>query len=165
MVNFKLSQLNVAMAVFALGSCFMSPKLVQAQVVNDSAIVVNTFEDTIITSGFETLFGIDGPTTVTDPGLEFPAFVTLYDIDISEDSVSFTLVDNEIVLDLILPPGRTDRYYIGFDSNLVTSATLDAAKFSSYFNDCKIFRIPGRTPPVKTFYTKEPESDYLEASI
>jgi ATP-dependent RNA helicase DHX8/PRP22 len=48
---------------------------------------------------------------------------------------------------------------------IVTSATLDAAKFSSYFNDCKIFRIPGRMHPVKVFYTREPESDYLDASI
>ncbi len=28
---------------------------------------------------------------------------------------------------------------------IVTSATLEAKKFSSYFFDCKIFRIPGRT--------------------
>ncbi len=28
---------------------------------------------------------------------------------------------------------------------IVTSATLDAEKFSSYFFDCPIFTIPGRT--------------------
>lgn len=28
---------------------------------------------------------------------------------------------------------------------IVTSATLEARKFSSYFFDCKIFSIPGRT--------------------
>lgn len=28
---------------------------------------------------------------------------------------------------------------------IVTSATLEATKFSSYFFDCKIFSIPGRT--------------------
>ena len=48
---------------------------------------------------------------------------------------------------------------------IVTSATLDAAKFSSYFYNCKIFRIPGRSFPVKVFFTKEPEIDYLEASL
>jgi ATP-dependent RNA helicase DHX8/PRP22 len=31
---------------------------------------------------------------------------------------------------------------------IVTSATLDAEKFSSYFYDCPIFRIPGRMFPV-----------------
>ena len=48
---------------------------------------------------------------------------------------------------------------------IVTSATLDAEKFSSYFFDCPIFTIPGRTYPVETLHTKEPESDYLEASL
>jgi ATP-dependent RNA helicase DHX8/PRP22 len=48
---------------------------------------------------------------------------------------------------------------------IVTSATLDAAKFSSYFYNCKIFRIPGRYFPVQVFFTKEPETDYLEASL
>jgi len=32
---------------------------------------------------------------------------------------------------------------------VVTSATLDAEKFSSYFFDCPIFTIPGRTFPVE----------------
>ena len=32
---------------------------------------------------------------------------------------------------------------------IVTSATLDAEKFSSYFFDCPIFTIPGRTFPVE----------------
>ena len=48
---------------------------------------------------------------------------------------------------------------------IVTSATLDAEKFSNYFNQCPIFTIPGRTFPVETLYTKDPESDYLEAAL
>ncbi|EWC45430.1 pre-mRNA-splicing factor ATP-dependent RNA helicase prp22 [Drechslerella stenobrocha 248] len=48
---------------------------------------------------------------------------------------------------------------------IVTSATLDAEKFSHYFNECPIFSIPGRTFPVETLYTKEPESDYLDAAL
>ena len=48
---------------------------------------------------------------------------------------------------------------------IVTSATLDAEKFSSYFNDAPIFTIPGRTFPVEVMYTKEPESDYLDAAL
>ena len=48
---------------------------------------------------------------------------------------------------------------------IVTSATLDAVKFSKYFFDCKILKIPGRTFPVQTFYSKEPEHDYLEAAL
>mgnify|MGYP001309541723 CR=1 FL=1 len=37
---------------------------------------------------------------------------------------------------------------------IVTSATLDATKFSSYFFGCPIFTIPGRTYPVEILYTK-----------
>lgn len=39
---------------------------------------------------------------------------------------------------------------------IVTSATLEARKFSSYFFDCKIFSIPGRTYNVEILYAKEP---------
>ncbi|KAK2766748.1 DEAH-box ATP-dependent RNA helicase prp22 [Arachnomyces sp. PD_36] len=48
---------------------------------------------------------------------------------------------------------------------IVTSATLDADKFSEYFNKCPIFSIPGRTYPVEIMYSKEPESDYLDAAL
>ena len=48
---------------------------------------------------------------------------------------------------------------------IVTSATLDAEKFSAYFFNCPIFTIPGRTYPVEIMYTKEPESDYLDAAL
>ena len=48
---------------------------------------------------------------------------------------------------------------------IVTSATLDAEKFSRYFLDCPIFTIPGRTFPVEILYCKEAESDYLEAAM
>ncbi|KAK4098539.1 P-loop containing nucleoside triphosphate hydrolase protein [Parathielavia hyrcaniae] len=46
-----------------------------------------------------------------------------------------------------------------------TSATLDAEKFSSYFNNAPIFTIPGRTFPVEILYSREPESDYLDAAL
>lgn len=48
---------------------------------------------------------------------------------------------------------------------IVTSATLDSSKFSTYFDDCPIFHIKGRTFPVKIYYTKTPELDYIEATI
>ena len=48
---------------------------------------------------------------------------------------------------------------------IVTSATLDAVKFSTYFFEAPIFTIPGRTYPVEVLYTKEVESDYLDAAL
>jgi ATP-dependent RNA helicase DHX8/PRP22 len=48
---------------------------------------------------------------------------------------------------------------------IVTSATLDAERFSSFFFDCPILTIPGRTYPVEVLYAKEPESDYLDSAL
>ncbi|XP_071097598.1 pre-mRNA-splicing factor ATP-dependent RNA helicase DHX16-like [Haliotis cracherodii] len=48
---------------------------------------------------------------------------------------------------------------------LISSATLDAQKFSEFFDDAPIFRIPGRRFPVHIFYTKAPEADYLDAVV
>lgn len=42
---------------------------------------------------------------------------------------------------------------------------MDADKFASYFNNCPIFTIPGRTYPVEVLYTKDPEPDYLDAAL
>ena len=47
---------------------------------------------------------------------------------------------------------------------LISSATLDAEKFSEYFDYAPIFRIPGRRYPVEILYAKAPEADYLHAS-
>ncbi|XP_078073607.1 pre-mRNA-splicing factor ATP-dependent RNA helicase DHX16-like [Mustelus asterias] len=48
---------------------------------------------------------------------------------------------------------------------LIASATLDTEKFSTFFDDAPIFRIPGRRFPVDIYYTKAPEADYLEACV
>ena len=48
---------------------------------------------------------------------------------------------------------------------LISSATLDAEKFSSYMDHAPIFIIPGRRYPVDVYYTKAPEADYLDAAI
>lgn len=44
-------------------------------------------------------------------------------------------------------------------------ATLDAENFQSYFENAPIVEILGRTHPVQTYYTSEPERDYLTAAI
>ncbi|CAG0916978.1 unnamed protein product [Notodromas monacha] len=48
---------------------------------------------------------------------------------------------------------------------VVMSATLDAGKFQTYFDDCPLMSVPGRTHPVEIFYTPEAERDYMEAAI
>ncbi|KAK7077368.1 putative pre-mRNA-splicing factor ATP-dependent RNA helicase dhx16 [Halocaridina rubra] len=47
---------------------------------------------------------------------------------------------------------------------LISSATLDSAKFSDFFDEAPIFRIPGRRYPVHIYYTKTPEANYIEAA-
>lgn len=48
---------------------------------------------------------------------------------------------------------------------LISSATMDAAKFQKYFDDAPIFNIPGRRYPVDIHYTSQPEANYLAAAI
>ncbi|GLV42547.1 lethal (2) 37Cb [Carabus blaptoides fortunei] len=48
---------------------------------------------------------------------------------------------------------------------LISSATLDADKFSEFFDKAPIFRIPGRRFPVDIYYTKAPEADYVDACV
>uniref|UniRef100_T1IJK0 RNA helicase n=1 Tax=Strigamia maritima TaxID=126957 RepID=T1IJK0_STRMM len=48
---------------------------------------------------------------------------------------------------------------------IVTSTTLDSIKFSEYFSKAAIFTICGRMFPVEVLYSKEPQTDYLDASV
>lgn len=48
---------------------------------------------------------------------------------------------------------------------IVASATINAKKFSDFFNGAPIFNIPGRRFPVDIHYTKNPEANYIQAAI
>ncbi|KAJ7945536.1 Pre-mRNA-splicing factor ATP-dependent RNA helicase [Quillaja saponaria] len=48
---------------------------------------------------------------------------------------------------------------------IVTSATLNAQKFSNFFGSVPIFLIPGRTFPVNILWSKTPCEDYVEAAV
>ncbi|KAI3936132.1 hypothetical protein MKW92_005000 [Papaver armeniacum] len=48
---------------------------------------------------------------------------------------------------------------------LISSATLDAEKFSDYFDRAPIYKIPGRPFPIDVLNTKAPEPDYLDAAV
>lgn len=48
---------------------------------------------------------------------------------------------------------------------IVTSATLNADKFSKFFGGVPIFLIPGRTFPVNILFSKTPCEDYVEAAV
>lgn len=48
---------------------------------------------------------------------------------------------------------------------IITSATMNAAKFSKFFGNAPQFTIPGRTFPVQINYTKSPVDDYVESAV
>ncbi|KAK1354362.1 RNA helicase [Heracleum sosnowskyi] len=48
---------------------------------------------------------------------------------------------------------------------VVITAVREAEKLQGYFFGASLMKVPGRLHPVEIFYTKEPESDYLEAAI
>lgn len=48
---------------------------------------------------------------------------------------------------------------------IITSATLDSAKFSEYFCQCPVINIPGKTFPVEVLYSQAPQMDYIEAAL
>ncbi|CCK69743.1 DEAH-box RNA helicase PRP16 KNAG_0C06500 [Huiozyma naganishii CBS 8797] len=48
---------------------------------------------------------------------------------------------------------------------IITSATINAAKFSKFFGNAPQFTIPGKTFPVDVVYAKTPVDDYVEAAV
>lgn len=48
---------------------------------------------------------------------------------------------------------------------IVASATINASKFSDYFDKAPVFNIPGRRYPVDVCYTKQPEANYIQAAV
>lgn len=48
---------------------------------------------------------------------------------------------------------------------IVTSATMDAAKFASFFGNVPVFSIPGRTFPVDVLYSRNNCEDYVESAV
>ncbi|KAI3653013.1 hypothetical protein MP228_002438 [Amoeboaphelidium protococcarum] len=48
---------------------------------------------------------------------------------------------------------------------IVTSATMDANKFSTFFGYAPVFNIPGRTFPVDVLYSRATCEDYVDAAV
>ena len=48
---------------------------------------------------------------------------------------------------------------------IVTSATMNAEKFSNFYGNAPTFTIPGRTFPVEIFHSKSPCEDYVDSAV
>ena len=48
---------------------------------------------------------------------------------------------------------------------IVTSATMNAEKFSNFYGNAPTVTIPGRTFPVEVFHSKSPCEDYVDSAV
>ncbi|XP_018408883.1 PREDICTED: putative ATP-dependent RNA helicase DHX33 [Nanorana parkeri] len=48
---------------------------------------------------------------------------------------------------------------------IIMSATMDVDLFSEYFNGAPVLYLEGRQHPIQVFYTKQSQSDYLQAAL
>ncbi|KAL5511427.1 DHX38 [Sanghuangporus vaninii] len=48
---------------------------------------------------------------------------------------------------------------------IVTSATMNSEKFSSFYGNAPCYTIPGRTFPVEIFHSKSPCEDYVDSAV
>ena len=48
---------------------------------------------------------------------------------------------------------------------IVTSATMNADKFSEFFGNVPVFTIPGRTFKVDLLFAKNPVEDYVDSAV
>ncbi|KAJ7202848.1 P-loop containing nucleoside triphosphate hydrolase protein [Mycena pura] len=69
----------------------------------------------------------------------------------------------------ILPERNGDKKGKGKECNplkvVIMSATLDAEKFSRFFDNAKILYVKGRQHPVKIYHTAQGQTDYVEAAL
>lgn len=91
---------------------------------------------------------------IVDPLLSRYAVVIL-------DEAHERTIDTDILFGLVkaLQKRRADLRVV------VMSATLDAARFSEYFDQAEIVHVQGRQHPVQILYTAEPEADWLDAAL
>jgi HrpA-like RNA helicase len=78
-------------------------------------------------------------------------------IDEAHERTISTEILLSLLKDIIL--ARTDLKLI------IASATINAQKFSDFFNKAPILNIPGRRFPVDIHYTKNPEANYIQAAM
>lgn len=92
--------------------------------------------------------------------------ITKYSVVVLDEAHERTLATDVIMglLKEILPKRRSKSDPGGELKVVVMSATLDADKFCSYFDNAPLLKVPGRTFPVEVFHTAKPERNYVEAA-
>ncbi len=145
-IKFKTLFLAVSIVATSFVSCGNNDddNTSTPQIANGESVHIrNTFQGINITGGeeqkIEDLFmapaaSLEATATISD-GVEFPAYLlNLYDIDVEENSISYTLVaeandPNYGTLFRTIEAGSFDRYYLTFDTahNVKSFTTTDEA--------------------------------------
>ncbi|SCU93028.1 LAFA_0F14312g1_1 [Lachancea sp. 'fantastica'] len=91
---------------------------------------------------------------MTDPELNKYACIII-------DEAHERTLSTDVLLGLLkdILPHRKDLKLI------ISSATMNAAKFADFFYNAPIFNVPGRRFPVDIHYTLQPEANYLNAAV
>jgi len=100
-----------------------------------SVTVQNTLESLVV-PGYETETNFGDPTTKeVGSDIEFPAFVGIYDIDLSDSQIEFsmsnTAVNDAFVSGLFrtIEAGTYDRYYFTFDDEQKFKSATSSSEF------------------------------------
>jgi hypothetical protein len=86
----------------------------------DSVFIASTLQDDVQTDGLQSITRVTPTTPVSEDQIEFPDFDLLFDIDVDNNSITLSAID-EIVADA---EERFHRYFIGFTSSTITTATV-----------------------------------------
>ena len=130
-----------AVATLVLAGGCSSGDADTASIVNQA---VNTFQNSQATGGTASTVDVKGPADITD-AVEFPGFAfSVYDVDVTGNSVTMKLVAQLENLQITLYDATTfDRYYFEFDQR-ITEATLSDATDENFAATVKLIE-PGAT--------------------
>lgn len=114
----------LATALFASTALSFAVMPAAADTISTVAQAVNFFENGQATGGNPMTVDAKGPVEITD-AVELPGFAfAVYDVDVTRDSLTMTLIAELEKLQITLYDDTTfDRYYFAFDKE-VTSAEL-----------------------------------------
>lgn len=129
-----MKPLSLTLAVLALSATQLAAGGHSKGLTGATVAITNTFQGAQ-TEGAEvdvSAFGLLNNQFATVGGdTEFPAFITLYDVDVTADSIRFAWGDSDFAQQLSgpTPEGNHDRNYFLFDlpaGKAITAVTFDA---------------------------------------